>query len=127
QPLLYAPDLARSRQKDEKAARLGLGEGAADHPRHVVFHPTSFERAVEVARLDGKLAALARDDGCALAEETGDGRAVERGAHDEDSEVGAEEGAALEREREAEVGREGALVELVEDDEADAVERGVGV
>src|SRR6185503_4669748 len=47
--------------------------------------------------------------------------AVDGGGHHEDAEVGAQ-GGGIEREREAEIGIEAALVELVEEDGGDALE-----
>ena len=50
--------------------------------------------------------------------------AVERGRHDEDAQVGPQVAAGVERQGEAEVGLQAALVELVEDHQPDAVEPG---
>ena len=57
-----------------------------------------------------------------VAEESGDRFAVERRRHDDYAEVVAEQGPRAQREREGEVSVETSLVELVEHEDADAVE-----
>ena len=62
----------------------------------------------------------------AVAEEGGDGRGVEGGRHDEEFQVGARGVLEAAKQSEREIGVEVALVELVEDDDTDAAECGVG-
>ena len=62
-----------------------------------------------------------------IAEEDRDRARVERRRHDEDAELRPEALAGVERECQAEIRLEVALVELVEDDERDAVERGISL
>jgi hypothetical protein len=57
------------------------------------------------------------------AEQCRDRPTIERRGHDEDSEVVAQDGPRLQRQRESDIGVEIPLVELIEDHEADAVER----
>lgn len=71
---------------------------------------------------DRKLAAFACDHR-RVGEKTGNCRNVERRRHDEDAELGPHESLGLQRERETEVGVQAALVEFVEDEEIDALER----
>ena len=52
-----------------------------------------------------------------------DPRAVEGRGHDEEAQILAQAALRVERQREAEIGIEGALVELVEEHRRDAVER----
>jgi hypothetical protein len=77
-----------------------------------------------MARLDRVGAALAFDHG-GVAEQAGDAGAVEGGAHHQQAQVGAEHALGVEREGEAEVGVEAALVEFVEEDGGDALQAGV--
>ena len=81
---------------------------------------------VEPAGLDRKGAALGGEDRRA-AHQRRDRRGVERRRHHEQPQVRAQRAADLERQREAEVGLQRALVELVEDHAADAgqVRRGL--
>ena len=58
-------------------------------------------------------------------EERRQARAVEGGRHHHDAQVAAQRRLHIERERKAEIGGEVAFVELVEQQGADAVERGV--
>jgi hypothetical protein len=100
-----------------------IGQRGAHHARHRGLG-VSIHRAREVARLHRVGAPLAGDDRSA-AQEPGDRGPVQRGRHHHDAQVVAEEGAALEGERQAEVGVETALVELVEDHRADPLQRRV--
>ncbi len=121
-----APDLALAGEEGQKAALL-RGGGAGDQFGHrVVEAAARGERTVEPARLDRMGAAFAGDDG-RTAEQRRDRLRVEGGGHDDEGEVGTQRGADLERQREAQIGVERALVELVEDHAADAVELGVGL
>ena len=80
--------------------------------------------AGEIARLDRKGAALAFDHR-RVAEQLADPRAVERRRHDQEAQILAQALLRVERQREAEIGIERALVELVEQHRGDAVERGI--
>ena len=77
--------------------------------------------AAEIARLHRKGAALAGDDG-SVAQDLRHPRAVQRRRHRQDAQVLAEAALAVERESQPQVGVERALVELVEQDCADAGE-----
>ncbi len=76
--------------------------------------------APEIARLDREGAAGALDHR-RLAEQPADARAVERRRHDQELEVLAQSLLHVAGERQAEIGVERALVELVEEDGGDAV------
>ena len=112
-----ALDLTHPRQEDEDVARLAV-EG----------DPGRLGRAGagQMVQGDGVLAAGGADDGGTV-EEARYRLGVERGGHDEEAKVGAERAFHLAGEGEAEIGVERALVELVEDHEADAVEPGIGL
>src|SRR5258706_11914334 len=117
-------DLGRPGQEDENVAWL-IAHRAGDGCRDRGFDPRSRSR-LDVPRVDRKGATLARDDWRA-AKELGDGTTVERCGHDEHAQVVAYERLGLQRQRESEVGVEAALVEFVEDDKTDAVERWVAL
>ena len=118
-----ARDLAGARKKDEHVA--GVARRARRRSRRAtVASRRACARGVDVARLDGKRATFARDDR-RVAEERRDGGSVERRRHDGDAKIVAHERLRAKRQREAEVGVDAALVELVEDEKADAVERRV--
>src|SRR5690606_5988357 len=76
------------------------------------------------ADLDGVGAGLARHHrgGLTVAEQGGDPLAVQGRRHDEEAQVGAQVAAGVEGEGEAQVGLQAALVELVEDDQPDALQ-----
>src|SRR5262249_60223872 len=78
--------------------------------------------APDIARLDRKGAACALDD-WRIAEELGDARAVERRRHDQELELSSQGLLHVARERQAEVGVEGALMELIEQNGGDARKR----
>jgi hypothetical protein len=80
--------------------------------------------AAEIARFDRKGAALGRDDR-RFAQESGHPRAVDGRRHDEESQILAQSLLDVARQREAEIGIERALVELVEQDCGDALEHRV--
>ena len=80
----------------------------------------------DVAHVDGEHAAAALDDGRA-AEQLGDARAVDRGRHREHAQLGRDVPLRVEREREADVGVQAALVKLVEQHGRDAFERRVAL
>ncbi len=76
-------------------------------------------RPFVVANVDGKGAALALDDRRAD-EQSGNPRAVERRRHHQQSQVGPQRTLHVERQRQAEIAVERALVELVEEHGRDA-------
>ena len=61
------------------------------------------------------------------AQELGDRTSVERRRHDEEAQVVAYERLRLQGQREAQIGVEAALMKLVEDDEANVIERRVAL
>ena len=67
-------------------------------------------------------ASLTRDHGC-ITQQGSHGRNVERGRHHEDAQLGAKQRLRLQRERQAKVAMQVALVKLVEQHDADALER----
>ena len=76
------------------------------------------------ADVDGVRSTRALDDRRG-AEQPGEAGGVGGGRHGDDAQVGPQGGRCVERESEAEVGRQVALVDLVEHDQADAGELGV--
>ncbi len=121
---LHAPDLGCAGQEHEEVALVGAERRAHGSRRCSGERPGLRPR--EVARLDGKGAALAGQHRRA-AEQCGDRGGVERRRHHEQTQVLAQRGACVEAERKAEVGIQAALVEFVEDDEPDALQRRVGL
>ena len=115
-------DLPLARQEDQDGAALGP-QGARDRIRYLLVD-AAVRVAPEIARLDRIGAAFGFDDG-RLAEQPGDPRAVEGRGHDEEAQILAQAALRIERQREAEIRIEGALVELVEEHGGDAVERGI--
>ena len=79
--------------------------------------------AAEIARLDVKGAALALDDRRRRAHQRRDARAVERRRHGDEAQIVAQSRLRVERQREAEIGVERALVIFVEEHAGDALER----
>src|SRR5262249_12661445 len=80
----------------------------------------------QVARLDGKGAALARDD-WRTAGQPRHGRTVQRRGHDENAQLWSDELLGSQRECESKIGVQAALVELVEDEETDVLERRIAL
>ena len=117
-----AADLAHSRQEDENRAAL-LAERGERHARDFVFDPRGCVSS-DIARLDRMGAALGLDER-RFAQQRAHARAVERRRHDEDAQILAQRPLRVERQRQAEVGVERALVELVEQNPRYAVERGI--
>ena len=98
------------------------------HPRRACFDRlrprlTPAGAAADVVRVDVERAPGGAHDDRAVAEQSRDGRAVERGRHHQQAQVVAQVPLRVERQREAEVGLQVALVELVEDHAADVLER----
>ncbi len=112
-------DLALSRQKGQDGARIGP-QGAQDRIGHRVLDP-SVRIALGVAGLDREGAPFRCDDRCA-AQQVRDAGAVQGRRHHQDAQVLAQAGLRVERQGQAEIGVEGAFVELVEQHGADAGE-----
>ena len=122
QALLDPANLALAGQEDEERAALlvqrqqdGLGDLVLDALQRV---------AAEIACLDGIGATLALNHR-GIAEQARDSRAVERRRHHEDAQVLAQTGLGVERQSEAEIGIERALVKFVEEYRRDTLQRGV--
>ena len=115
--ILGAADFGGARQ--ERQHRAGIGaQRHRDGIRHLPLQ-RRIGLAAEIARLDRKGAALARDHR-RVAEQPGDPRAVERRRHHEDAQILAQAGLRVARQRQAEIGIERALVEFVEQHGGDA-------
>ena len=115
-----AADLALARQEDEDRAGLVV-ERRERHARDLVLDARA-RISPHVARRDRIGAAFAFDQR-RFAKEGANPRAVERRRHHQKAEVLAKAGLRVERQRKAEIGVERALVELVEQNRADAFER----
>ena len=102
-----------------------VGERAADRGGHLQFDPRG---AVAADVGDGQRMALAgAGDAWGIGEKSGKTVAVEGGRHGENSQIGAERGGGIERERQREVIVEAAFVNFVEQQSGDAGEFGVGL
>ena len=126
---LGAADLARPGQEHQHVA-LGLAaQDAADRAHdgrlEVLAGPSRLPAHVD--RVGAALAGHDRRGLVLAAEQRGDAVAVERRRHHEEAQVGTQVTASVERQGQPEIGLQAALVELVEDDQADAVERGVAL
>ena len=131
EPLGGAPDLAGPGQEDEHVAGF-VAQGARDVRGDRGLDAVSRQatgRAVQVAGFHRVLAPLGRDHrrGVAVAQQFGDRRGVEGRRHDQQAQVVAKQSPRLERQRQAEIGVQRALVELVEDHQPDAVEPRIGL
>jgi hypothetical protein len=78
----------------------------------------------DIARLDGIGAPLAGDQR-RIAQHFGDARAIERRRHHQQPQILAQSVLRFERQRQAKVGVERALVEFVEQHRPDALQRGI--
>ena len=116
---LHALDLGLAGQERQDGAGL-RAQRPHDRVGHLVLD-AGVGIAAEVARLDREGAALAGDDG-RVVQDLRHPPAVERRRHRQDAQVLAEAALAVERERQAQVGVERALVELVEQHGADPVQ-----
>ena len=107
-----------------------LGDDRADRAGHEPVEPVA-RPGDEVAHLDGVGAALGADHrrrgGRAGAEQRGEAVRVERGRHGEHPEVGPQPTPDVEQQRQGQIGHEVALVHLVEDHEAGALQARVGL
>ena len=120
-----ATDFGLARKKGENAA-LGFVEGAEDGGRDAVGDGGRGEGGIGKAGLDGPEGRPGGGDGGVGAKHARRGGGVEGGRHGQDAEVGAEDGAGVKGQGETEIGVQAALVEFVEDHEADVGEFGVG-
>jgi len=124
---LDAADLALAGEEGEDVAAALARQHVSHRGRHRrLDRGRRLGAAGGPPRLDREAAPLARHDRRA-AQQRGDRPAVERGRHDEDAQLLAQQRARLEAEREPEVRVQAALVELVEDDESRSLERGVAL
>ena len=129
----------RSR-RNVSVRRISAGAGKKDQQRagigpqcaHDRLGDLPFDRLAcipsDIPRLDREGAAGALDHFCGslrVAEQPADARAVERRRHHQQLEILAQPLLHVAGEREAEIGVERALVELVEQDGGDALERGI--
>ena len=108
-----------------KASRL---PSASPSARQAAAVPSSilFGGAAEMDDFDVMAAAAAFDHRRA-AHQVGEARAVERRRHGEQPEVGTQRGLGVERQRQAEVGIQASLVDLVEQHRGHAGELGIGL
>ena len=120
QPLRRAADFGGARQKHEHRARIGA-QRTGDRVGDLAFDRRA-GIAAQVARLDRKRTALARDHR-RIAEKSRDTRAVECCRHDEELEIVAQAALHVERQCQPEIGIERTLVEFVEQHGGDAGER----
>ena len=118
QALGGAGDLGLARQEHQDRARIGAQRGQR-RGGHLVLE--ALQRiGRDIAGLDREGPALAGDD-WSVAEQRGDAGAVDGGGHDQQPEIGAERG-GIERQREAQIGIEAALVKFVEEHGGDATQ-----
>ena len=115
--ILGAADFGRARQKRQHRAGIGAQRGR-DRVRHLPLQ-RRIGLAAEIAGLDRKGAALAGDHR-RVAEQFCDPRAVEGRRHHEDTQILAQAGLRVARQRQAQIGIERAFVELVEQHRRDA-------
>ncbi len=121
QQALAALDLAQAGQEDQQVA-VGFAQGELDRAFELgVLGLVALSRRIGDAH--GMAAAGAGE--ARGVQRLGQALAVERGRHHHDAQIGPQLGLHFERERETEVSAEMALVELVEDQRADAVEQRV--
>ena len=114
-----APDLGHARQKDEQTALVPCQRAADDFRDGGIEMPC--QGFVQIDGLDRKHPAFAGDDR-RVAQQFADRSAIQRGRHDKQVQVGAEQPLRFEAERQAGVGLEAALVKLVEEHGAIRIE-----
>ena len=117
-----AADFAQSRQEDQDRA-LFARDRFERHARDLVLDTGAWV-STDIARQNRISAARAFDER-RIAEERAHPRAVERRRHDQKPQVLAQALLGVKREREAEIGVERALMELVEQHRRDPLERGI--
>ncbi len=120
QALLDAADLADAGQEHQRAAAFRR-DGAADRARHRILDAAG-RLTVEVARLDREQAA-GRFDQRRAAQPLRHRAGIERRRHGDDAQLLAQRALGFAYEGEGEVALQPALVQLVEDHAADALER----
>ena len=113
-------NLARARQEYEHVAVIGRYR-PPNGRRDGLLCPL-LDAAAEIARLHRECPTLARHDR-GVAEQSRDARAVECCGHHEDPQIGPQDVPPVERQGKREISVETPLVELIEDDEPDAIER----
>ena len=125
EPLGGPLDLGDAGQEGEQAA-LALGQRAADRRRHLVLDPLLGGAAeMDRARSDGARPSLSITGASPIS--VGEARAVERRRHGEQPQIGPQRRLRVERQREAEIAVEAALVHLVEQHGRDAGQLGIGL
>ncbi|OMG61388.1 hypothetical protein IL54_4788 [Sphingobium sp. ba1] len=113
-PLRGPFDFAHAGQEGEQVAFGFLADRAADGGGHFILDPL-FGVATDMAQVQRLDAALALDH-WRVAQQGGESRAVERGGHGQDAQIGAQGFLRVEREGEAEIAVEAAFMDLVEQD-----------
>ena len=117
-----AVDFTRTREEHQDVT-VGLLERLMHHCRDRAFQPlVCATRPIPRLHIEHPSAA---GDHRRAAEKRGHPIALEGRGHHQDPQVGSKRRPALDREREAEVGVDAAFVEFVEDEETDALERGI--
>ena len=121
---LRASDLTGAGKEREHVA-LGVSHRAANAADHEI-RDAAVVLLFEVAYVDGVQAAVALDERRVVQERT-KRRGVERRGHHHDPKTGPDRLLHFAKEREREVRVDRPLVNLVEDDRTDVVERGIGL
>ena len=121
---LYPPDLPGAGQEDQNVACLRR-QGAPDGTHHRQLNPPR-HRARQVPGLH-RVAAPGAGDDRRVVQQRRHGLRRQGGGHDQEPQVGPQHGLRFQAEGETQVGVEAALVELVEDDQPDALQGGVGL
>ena len=119
---LRAADFGRTRQ--ERQHRTGIGaQRGRDRVRHLPFQ-RCIGFTAEITRLHRKGAALAGDHR-RVTQELADPRAIERRRHHQDTQILAQAGLRIARQRETEIRIERTFVKFVEQHGGDAVQFGI--
>ena len=111
-PFGGALDFPDAGQEGEQVALRFFLQRAADGGGHLILDPL-FGMAADRTQLQRLDLALALDDGRAI-EQGGETRAVERGRHRQDTQVRAQRRLRIERQRQAEIAVQAALMHFVE-------------
>jgi hypothetical protein len=125
EPLGRALDLADAGQEGEQIALPFLGKRAADGSSHGILD-AGVGGAAYVAQVDRIATALALDHRRAV-HQAGEAGAIERGGHRDEPQILAQPGLRIERQSEAEIALEAALMDFVEEDGGDAGQLGIGL
>ncbi len=126
EPLGGTLDLCDAGQEGEQAALCLVGERGPDRGGHRILNALG-RVAAEVAQFDGVAAAGALDQRRPLADQPGEALAVERRRHRQQPEVRPKRRLRVERECEAEIAVEAALMHLVEQHGGDTGQVGIGL